>query len=169
MKKNRRGAEKIISVYWFAILFIVAGAVVAMVAIFYGKPYDVRELETQILANSVANCLSETGYLREDIIGNSDFQNNFLKECSLNFNTEKEFDNMQYFLRVEILQGSNKVFEVSEGNLNLIASCGVEAGIEEERLAKCSEKEFYSLDSSKNVYLIKILSIVRKTEKNVRV
>ena len=29
--KNKHGTEKIISIYWFAILIIIAGAVVAMV------------------------------------------------------------------------------------------------------------------------------------------
>ena len=173
MKKNKNGGEKIISVYWFAILFIVAGAVVYMAAAFYGKPYDIREMEAQILGNHVANCLSDTGHLKENIIGNEEFQNNFLKECSINFNVEKfyagkEQSDPQYFLKVQIFQESNNVFEVSEGNLNLVASCGVESGIEHEKLAKCAEKEFYSLDSGNNLYLIKVLSIVRKTEKNVQ-
>jgi len=169
MKKNKTGAEKIISVYWFAILFIVAGAVVAMVALFYGKPYDVREMEAQILVNHVANCLSDTGYLKEGIIGNEEFQNNFLEECAINFNTEEKSSDPQYFLKVEIFQESNRVFEISEGNINLVASCGVESEIEKERLAKCAEREFYSLDSENNLYLIKVLSIIRKTEKNVQV
>jgi len=169
MKKNKKGAEKIISIYWFAILFLVAGAVAAMVVIFYGEPYDVRELEADILTNSVANCLSEVGYLKANIIGNLDFQNNFLRECGLNFNVEETFKDPQYYLRVQISQEGNNVFDASKGNLNLISSCGVESEIEEERLAKCSEKIFYSLDSANNLYLVKVLSIVRKTEKNVKV
>ncbi|MCX6749425.1 MAG: hypothetical protein NTW17_01620 [Candidatus Pacearchaeota archaeon] len=168
MKKNKTGGEKIISVYWFAILFIVAGAVVYMAAAFYGKPYDVREIEAQILANHVANCLSDVGYLKENVIGNEDFQNNFLEECALNFNTEEKSSDPQYFLKVQIFQESSNVFEVSEGNANLVTSCGVESEIEHEKLAKCAEREFYSLGSENNLYLIKVLSIVRKTEQNVR-
>ena len=41
---NRRG-EKYLSVYWFVILAIVAGGIIAMVFVFYGKPYDIREIE----------------------------------------------------------------------------------------------------------------------------
>ena len=51
--KNRIGAEKIISVYWFVILIIIAGAVVAMVSLFYGSPYDVRVTEANIMINQV--------------------------------------------------------------------------------------------------------------------
>jgi hypothetical protein len=169
MKKNNAGAEKIISVYWFAILFLVAAGVAAMVVIFYGKPYDVRELEADILTNSIANCLSEVGYLKPNVLGNSNFRSNFLGECKLNFDVESTFTQPQYYLKVQIFQDANNVFEVSEGNLNLISSCGVESTIEKENLAKCSEKTFYSLGTGNVLYSIKVLSIVRKTEKNVRV
>jgi hypothetical protein len=169
MKKNKKGAEKIISVYWFAILFLVAAGVAAMVVIFYGKPYDVRELEADILTNSIANCLSEVGYLKTNVLGNSNFRSNFLGECKLNFDVESTFTQPQYYLKVQIFQDANNVFEVSEGNLNLISSCGVESTIEQENLAKCSEKTFYSLGTGNVLYSIKVLSIVRKTEKNVRV
>ena len=58
--------EKIISVYWFAILIIVAAAVSAMVINFYNSPYDVRELEANLMIDNVANCLSESGVLKID-------------------------------------------------------------------------------------------------------
>ena len=50
---NKKGTDKIISVYWFTILFIVAGAIVYMAAAFYGEPYDVREIEANILINQI--------------------------------------------------------------------------------------------------------------------
>ena len=166
--KNRKG-EKIISVYWFAILFIVAAAVVSMVVIFYGKPYDIRELESNALTNHVADCLSEGGYLKKDVLGNDDFKSNFLENCDLNFNVEDIYnwkEQEQYYIKVEFFQDDKLVFDISEGNKNIVSSCGIEKEIEEERLAKCVEREFYSLNAE-DVYLIKILSIVRKTEKNV--
>ena len=60
--KNKKG-DKIISVYWFAILFIVAAAVVYMAALFYGAPYDARGIESDILTNQIADCLSQGGSL----------------------------------------------------------------------------------------------------------
>jgi len=44
ISKNKRGMEKIVSIYWFAILIIVAGGIIYMVSIFYGDPYDVGQL-----------------------------------------------------------------------------------------------------------------------------
>lgn len=170
-KMNKRGTDKLLSVYWFTILFLVAAAIVYMVIIFYGKPYDIRELEANALTNHIADCLSESGYLKENILGNEDFKNNFLENCDLNFNVEDTYnwrEQGQYYLRVEFFQEENLVFEVTEGNKNIISSCGLESEIEEEKIAKCVEREFYSLNSTGDVHSVKILSIVRKTEKNVR-
>ena len=64
MIKNKKG-DKLISVYWFVILFIVAGAIAYMTVSFYGEPYDIREAEAYALTNKVARCLSEAGYLEE--------------------------------------------------------------------------------------------------------
>lgn len=123
---NKNG--KILSLYWFAILFIVAGAVFYMVINFYGKPVDVRPVESAALTNKIADCLSEKGYLREDILGNADFD--FLKTCSLNFDVEdfsewKQFT--QYYTEFSInkFDGSvpnsigENLFNNNSGNPNL--------------------------------------------------
>ena len=70
----------------------------------------------------------------------------------------------QYYLEVNL--DGNQI--ASEGNKNLISNCGYESEIEKNNLAKCVERSFYSLDENENPILIKILSIIRKTEKNVR-
>lgn len=126
---NKQG-DKIISVYWFAILFVVAGAVVYMVAIFYGAPKNIQEVESKILANKVAECISEGGYLKENILTSDYFKNNLLKECNLNFQVE-DFstwkDKEQYYLEVGIHKfdstfpenlGEN-IFNFTTGDINL--------------------------------------------------
>ncbi len=132
-KLNKKGTDKLISVYWFAILFIVASAVVYMTVAFYGKPYDVRELEAHALTNHIAGCLSDAGYLKENILGNEDFKNNFLENCNINFDVEDTYDwkeQGQYYVGIEFSQEENLVFEISEGNKNLISSCGIEREVE---------------------------------------
>ncbi len=158
---NNRGAEKVLSVYWFVILILVAGGIFAMVYNFYHHPYDIREIEANIMLNKAADCISTGGKINSGVFEN-DFKDNFMKTCDLTFETE--YEGPQYYLQVELGDG----FSIEEGNQNLVSSCGLEAEVEEEKLAKCVERSFYSLDSAGNIYLIKILSIVRKTEKNVR-
>lgn len=161
--KNRRG-EKVISVYWFAILFIVAAAVVYMVFIFYGQPYDVREIEADMLTSRISDCLSEGGYLiKENLV-----TDNFLQNCNLNFNTEDSYgwgEQEQYYFKAEVKNFADGVliFDVAKGNPNLKDFCGKE----DSSFPACVETEVYSVDKEGNQYEIKILSVVRKTEKNV--
>lgn len=172
--KNKKGADKIISMYWFVILFLVAAAIVYMAAIFYGAPYDVREIEANILANQIAGCISEGGYLKENVLFNEEFKANFLEECDLNFNVEdaygwKELE--QYYLKIEFYNFEQNMpdnlgalkFDFSTGNINLKNDCS-----EGKNFPICVERSFYALGKDNQQYIIKILSIVRKTEKNVR-
>ena len=158
---NKIGTDKILSIYWFAILFIVAAAVVYMSVSFYGNPYDVREIESKIMINNLADCFSEGGYLREEIIFEGNFllnESNFLEICNLNFNVEdySGWENNQYFVKINFydLLG-NSIFEISKGNINLKQDCEKT----EKNFPVCVEREFHSLDNNENKYLIKILSV----------
>lgn len=174
MIKNKKGADKIISVYWFVVLFLVAGAIVYMVASFYGKPYDIREIEANILTDKVANCVSYSGEIRNGVLSSDDlteeFKNNFLDFCDLTFNVEDSFgwkSEEQYFIQIgfydfENYPGSNFLFGLSTGNFNLKQFCG-QAG---SGMPICLEREFYSLGENGKKYVIKINSIVKKIEKN---
>lgn len=168
-KINKKGADKIISVYWFVILFIVAAAIVYMTISFYGKPYDVRELEADALTNRVADCISEAGYLKEEAL-TQNFKENFLALCGLNFDTEDVYDwkqRGQYYVELEMLNFNSKerVSDViSGGNVNLKEFCSVD----EKNFPFCLNKSFYVVDKNNVQYQVNILSVVRKTEKNVQ-
>jgi len=126
---NKRG-DKIISVYWFAILFIVTAAIVYMASLFYGAPYDVREIEANILTEHIADCLAEGGYLRQGVLNNENFKNNFLEECNLTFNVEDAYgwkEQEQYYISVSFYEFDqnassgfgNRIFNITKGNANL--------------------------------------------------
>ncbi len=168
---NKRGAEQILSVYWFAILIIVAGGIFAMTTLYYNHPIDVREVEANLLLNKFADCLSWEGKINSNLLSSGnfseDFKNNFLQKCSLNFNSE--FEELQYYARVDFYlfgRGDKSIFDIEEGNKNIKEDCRSEEKFE--KLSKCVERTFYSLDEKNNQYLIKILSVVKKSEKNVK-
>lgn len=169
MRKNKKGAEKIISVYWFAILFIVAGAMVYMVSSFYGKPYDVREIEAGLLSDKAAECFSYAGYLKEGVLVQT-FRENFLENCGITFETEDTYgwgEEAQYFLQANVYDfntypETSPLFSFSDGNTNLQNFCNIKG----ENSPICLEREIYTLDKEGNQYTIKITSIIRKTEKN---
>ena len=135
LKMNKLGG-KILSVYWFAILVIVAVGVIAMVFVFYGKPYDVRKAEGEILINKIADCLSsDDGKLKQ--ISNLD-------ECHLNFGEKNEF-----YIEVGGLG-------IKQGNFNLKDDCGKAVNL------VCVEKNVYYLNEDGSERIIKFLSVVGK-------
>lgn len=161
--KSRSGTDKIISVYWFVILFIVAAGVAYMVFLFYGEPYDVRNVEVNALTNSVANCFSSGGMLVDG------WKEKSLDSCHLNFETE-DFKNWreqeQYYVGVEFLNfenGAKMRDPIETGNKNLLDDCG-----KGKNFPACLTRSFYSVDNAGIQYEIKITSAVKKVEKNVR-
>ncbi len=164
--KNKK-ANKIISVYWFAILFIVAAAIAYMVISFYGEPYDIREAEAYALTNKVAGCLSEAGYLKEGVLS-EDFRENFMEKCKLNFEVEDVYnwrEHEQYYVEINFSDflTMEEIPEIKKGNEALKMDCG-----KGKTFPVCLERSFYALDVQKKQYQIDILSIVRKTDKNVQ-
>jgi hypothetical protein len=67
--KNKKGAEKILAIYWFAILVLVSAGIFSIVYSFQ-NPYDVRGLEASILTGKVASCLAPQGILDSKILEN---------------------------------------------------------------------------------------------------
>ena len=160
LRKNRKG-EKLISVYWFAILFIVAAAIVYMTALFYGAPYDIRKLEADILTDQIADCFSKAGYFNEEI-----GEENFLRDCDLNFDigdVSGSGEEGRYYVEVNVFEfGTEEVsLEIKEGNVNLKLNCDLEG----KNLPYCLERSFYSVnENSGERYEIKILSVVKEKE-----
>lgn len=164
--KDKQGGDKMLSIYWFAILFIVAAAVVYMVVLFYGRPYDVRSVEADFLLNKVSDCLSGTTNLRQEIFS-EEFQDNFLELCNLNFAVEDDYswEDDQIFLEVVVsgFETAESVFRISEGNINLKDTCSEELN----KNPYCKSMKFYSLGGDDRKYIVEIFVSIRKSEKNV--
>lgn len=161
--RTKRGIEEILSLYWILILIIVAGGIIGMVFVFYGNPYDVREIEATLLIDKLADCISYGGRINGITNINQGIKEFDFSRCHINFSAEKnEFFYKIVIYRIEDLE--NPFFETRGGNFNLESSCFME---KTKTLPVCVEKSFYSLDELDNQYIIKVLVSVRKTEKNV--
>jgi len=173
--ESKRGG-KVLSVYWFAILVIVAVGIIAMVLVFYGKPYDIRKVEGEILINKIADCLSsEDGKLKQIIS---------LDECHLDFGEKNEFyleiseeisisktSGTQEVSDVEVSDAKNLQanfgatksgtqdfvgLNLNQGNYNLKDDCGKAVNI------VCVEKNVYYLNEDGSEKIIKFLSVIGK-------
>jgi uncharacterized protein involved in tolerance to divalent cations len=173
-KLNKSGAGKVFSVYWFAMILIIAGGVFAMVYLFYGTPFDVRELEAHVLTNKIADCVSYSGKINSNLISNGIISENkelFMENCHLTFSSI-EWEEEQYYAEVDFYKLENldnPFFSMTAGNSNWLSDCEIQENKEYKKLAKCNEGNFYSVDDANNQYIIKILTAVRKSEKNVKI
>lgn len=161
--RNRKG-EEVLSLYWFALIIIVAGGIFGMVWIFYGNTYDIRDIEANLLIDKIADCISYGGKIDDSIISNGEVIQFDFSQCHLNFDGEEE----EFFYKVEIYKFEdleNPCFEKNAGNLNLEAAYSINEY--SENLPTGAEKSFYSLDNLENQYVIKILTVVRKIKQNV--
>ena len=173
-KMLNRKKGKLLSAYSFAIIFMTSIGIVLMVSFFHGAPYDVRDIESHILMNQIADCVSYSGKINSNLISSGVFssnQENFLDTCHLNFNS-LEWEEEQFYAEVnfyELEDLNNPVFKIEKGNRNFIPSCDIQEEETYQKLAQCQRGSFYSTDEMNNQYIIKILAVVRKTEKNVKV
>lgn len=177
-KKDKRGTDKMLSMYWFAIILLVSVGIFAMVYIFYSAPYEVREIETKILSQKIVDCFSRQGRINPGVMSKNQFNPGFnlLEECSLTFEVEDEYDwkeEEQFFVEVEFYEVSdlnNPLGVLSEGNLNWKTNCFIKNKKEEdyERFVKCNEERIYAIGDGHEQYLIKVLVGVAKIEKNAR-
>ena len=175
--RNKRGTDKILSMYWFVVLTLIAGGIFAMVYVFYSPPYDIREVESNLLAERIADCISRQGVISQDFLAtNQIVGSTFTDKCNFNFNVEEgygEKEEIQYFYRVEFYTPKDLTtpsINFYDGNTNWESECFIKKKNDKDyaKLAKCTEKRMYALSKSGDQYLIKILSVVGKSEKNVK-
>jgi hypothetical protein len=78
---NKRGSEKIMSVIFILYLLLIGAGVIVLVAQYINSPVDVRPLETEILYTNFMECITENGYIVNDVFAD-DF--NVYSYCHLN-------------------------------------------------------------------------------------
>ena len=173
---NKKGTEQVISVYWFAILIIVAVGISAMVFTFYNHPYDVRELEANILMNKVADCISEHGVIKKEIINETGhFQKDFdmQKICHFNFSAPDFSGDShgQYYVLITFNDSNENFLFDKEGRDNYLrADCLAKLELKDEKaLPGCVKGNLFAVDLTGKQYSIEILSGVSKSIKNVQI
>jgi len=127
---NKKGEERYLSPILWIVWGIVAAAFIVAVIIFYSGEADVRELEAVILANRVADCISDTGVLKEEVLDEAvDFDGeiqigyDLIDSCGLNREIFEEIGD--YYVRVSIFDESIQELRnpIEVGNSGLEFSC----------------------------------------------
>ncbi len=151
---NKKAGAKYISpgiiLLW---IIIIVGTIIPVVA-FYSAGVDVKSEEADFLAERIANCLIEDGYLREDFSGDFDLS----EKCRLD---EEFIDQGGFFyldLSVTDLESGTSLGKIERGIRDFRMQCSYKKS--EKTLASCQEKTLYALNQSDNSqkFLIKIFT-----------
>lgn len=172
---NNKKGEKLISIYWFVILTLVAGGIFIMVNSFYNSPYDVRKVESEILAEKVVDCIYEGGVVNPSLMQENNpifrdfFKDNFEKICTLNFDTKNEWDPKQHFVRIVFYVSERKaskgILNIYAGNLNYEEDCF--SNSEHRELAQCAVRNFFAYLPDGKTYFVEVTAATAKTKENV--
>jgi hypothetical protein len=140
---NKKGDEKLLSVWMFIIWILVALGVVLGVMIFYSAEADVRYLQAGILSLRVSDCIFSDGYVDEKFL-KEDFD--IFSYCNID---KKLFDENKLFLRVEVIDSvsSDSLLkkEIVYGNKDFEIQCKIREGAEAKNFARCVKKRFVLL------------------------
>jgi len=164
--KNKKGAEKLFTIWYFIVFGIVGLGIVAGVFLFYSADIDVRESGANLLYDKIANCLVEEGFLIENFL-KADFD--LISACDLNKQTFSK--GSEYYSKVNFVSDfQNKTIEI--GNSGFKKDCGfsLSENVKTEKFPKCLEKELKILYIRNNEFRKGVLEIlVASNSKGVKV
>ena len=144
---NKKG-EDILSIWWFAVLFIVAGGIVFGTLSFYSDYADIRSFESEILVNKVERCLSHN-------IKDSFFEGNLdiFNFCNLYKNSFEKDGN--FFLKISENDKTIYLFATQKFD----EQCKIKKGvIRAKYFPECYEKEIIVFDEEGKNHFLKIVA-----------
>ncbi|MFA7708309.1 MAG: hypothetical protein WCX73_05150 [Candidatus Pacearchaeota archaeon] len=137
MTKNKK-AEKLLSIWWFFVLAIIAGGIVIGVLIYSSSDVDINEAEARVLSERISNCLVDNGHLKLGVF-ESDFD--IFDFCNLNQEVFEE--NTNFYFNISVYDSKSLIFNLFKGSSSFEKDCriGMTKDVEAEYFPGCSEKQ----------------------------
>lgn len=161
--KNKKGDEKIMSVWWFFVIVIVAGGTVFGVIIYFGADIDTRGIESRTLGEKINGCLTEGSEINDRILQDSF---DLFSECNLN---EELFgEGSSYYVRIRVLdENENAIGEERHyGQRSFESDCIIAKNLRKDNFAKCSFLKTYLMNDGERVTLEIMSASDQKGRKN---
>ena len=119
MIKNKRGGEKLFSIWWFLILGITAISIGYGVVLYFSQDIDIREFEAGIIYSNIGNCIVNNNAVSDEV-----FKDNFdiYSYCHLN---QKSFDQNFYLNLTFKDKDGDTINEIIAGNYQLQKQCEI--------------------------------------------
>lgn len=147
---DKRGEERIFTIWWFVAIVAVSAVIVLSVMGFYSKDVDTKKFEATLLYEKIMECLTENGFLRNDFGSGFDIY----KSCNLN----EEVFSKEGILYFNIALNGENIFE--GGDKSLAADCSVSSKIRADRFPGCVNRSEDVLLSNKGKITNGVLNVV---------
>ncbi|MFA6023011.1 MAG: hypothetical protein WC781_02910 [Candidatus Pacearchaeota archaeon] len=151
MIKNKKGDEKILSIWMFFIWIIIGMAIVAGVYLYYGSPQDVREIQSKILADKIAECILINSQLDKNYL-NSNFD--LVSYCKIN--TEM-ISNGKIYFNVSVVDRTSGILlreNIIRGDSNFQVMCSLNANKNSQNIAKCASETYSGIYEDKDILIV---------------
>ncbi len=158
--KNKRGGEKLLSIWWFFSLTIIGVVIYWEVSMFYSTDSNVKLLEADILSEKILDCVNDNGFLINDFFKEDFEELGIFDRCGLN----KEIMEEDFYFKITINTAPKKI--VSGGNPGFEALCGQKG----ENVPECiTKKENILYNNGGEIKPIKIEVLTASNQKGKNV
>ena len=153
LPSGKKAVEKLISVWWFFILFIIGIGIVLGVMIYYSAETVVKKIEAESLNQRIFGCLVDDGQLNQRIFENSF---NVFEECGLNKEVfEKE---SLFYFKVSVYNLTDLINEKAYGDFSVDKNCQIVEKISAKKFPECFSRNTWILDDKENELNLIILT-----------
>ena len=146
---NKKGGEKLLSIWWFFVLIVIGGGIFMGVLIYYSVDINVNPVEADILAERILNCISDNANLNGEIF-NPDFD--IFSKCNLNPSLFGKPS--YYFIDISIYDGNIFIFNMTRGDYSFKADCLIQEKVIANYFPKCAKKIDYVIYNNKTLKII---------------
>lgn len=146
---NKKGGEKLLSIWWVFVLIVIGGGIFIGVLIYYSVEINVNEVEADVLAERILNCINDNGYLSNEV-----FEPNFdiFQKCNLNPNLFGK--SSYYYFNISIYDDNGIIFNTTKGDYSFEKDCLIQEKVTANNFPKCSRKVDNIFYENKNLKIV---------------
>lgn len=143
---NKKGAEKLLSMWWFFILALIGVSVVGAVILFYGSNLDARQIESEILARKLMDCVVKNGEVDVSVFNNIDETYDL---CNLK--KEVFTASGMFYFKISMYNNDLLIKSIESGLKSYSEDCAISSNIRADKYPKCTNLNenaiYYDLSS----------------------
>ncbi len=153
--KNKKAGEKLLTIWWFIVLGVIGGGIGIGIMIYFSATVNTNGVEAGILGERIINCISENGYLKNNVLA-LDFD--IFKECSIDRKLFQRGSYLYFNVSISSSGGLISLANFVAGDYSFERDCSIASKISAMKFAKCSEKAETVFNDKNEIIKIHVLT-----------